>query len=401
MFSVTFHSIINGLEKKIFTMCVDEHSDAYEVFNGALAGFLWLVSLFITSVHSFKVYQDLFTSERKSLAHRRVKPATSALYKKATYSTLITALLYCVCLMALAIQYNFSKGSCRSFVALTVILLFGMVGAKCFLYLTYILRLHQIYGNSAYEYRERSLVCCAVSVIIMGVASLFVSETLIFTDPIYYDDQDDVFPYFCSVMFDFSNDIAMLFVGVIGVYDIIMSVALTIAFVVPLNKVVKGVECNQKVNAQLLYSGYKYKVLVLVASVTTLAWIVFAMAEMDVISTILMLLDYVVNPICLLMMTPYYPNNIYYERLCCACTFCCDWKRRSYRSATVDKERDDGVVKTAKSLDTSQVLGDKLTEKSVETTCTVVSYTSKTEQIEQTHTVTPIAGTPALNQEIQ
>eukprot|EP01084_Bolivina_argentea_P274373 467652_1 len=358
----------------------DQYPDTIETVNASAAGIFAIVSLVITATHSVKVYQDLFTTERKSLDHRRSKPVIDVSYKKATYLTLTTAILYTILLLCNAIQYNLSKDCMLALIFIGWIAYFY---SKAGLYLIYVLRLHQVYGLSAYGYKPTTLVSIAGFIFVFCTAMYIYAQVLMVTASYntIYDDTDNVFPYYCTLVVT-QQPHQMIVGGLITLFDFVFGIGAIVFFIIPLNKVIYAASGGnrlpsedpavEKRRTKMLYSGYKYKILVICASATTLAAVACYAAGLESVALILLQLDNVINPICLLMMTSYYPSNIFYERLCCLCILCCDPKRKSYRSHARDKAEIETRRASAytKSLDTSQEVGGAL-RPNVESTNTI------------------------------
>eukprot|EP01083_Nonionella_stella_P073264 197964_1 len=164
----------------------DQYPDAIETVNASSVGIFAIISLGITITHCVKVYQDLFTPERKSLDHRRAKTVIDAVYKKATYLTLATAILYTILLLCNAIQYNLSKDCMLALIFIGWIAYFY---SKAGLYLLYIMRLHQVYGLS----KPTTLASIAGFIIVFCTAMYIYAQVLMVTE-LYntiYDDTDN------------------------------------------------------------------------------------------------------------------------------------------------------------------------------------------------------------------
>eukprot|EP01083_Nonionella_stella_P210777 762739_1 len=203
----------------------------------------------------------------------------------------------------------------------------------------------------------------------LSVALFIVFVFYSFSNATIYDDTDGVFPWFCLVTPSAPYD--LMIGGVMLLYEVTACIMSIWSFTRPLKQVVAAVENtlsarnvlddkkvseSKKRNQKILYSGYKYKVLVITASTTTFLYIFVYIAGLTSTALVLLLFDNVVNPVCILLMTPYYPSNIYYERLCYVCVSCCDRGKASYRSqAEVSQPR---ASATGKSVDTSRALGD-------------------------------------------
>eukprot|EP00483_Globobulimina_turgida_P007340 UN07354 len=122
--------------------------------------------------------------------------------------------------------------------------------------------------------------------------------------------------------------------------DLILMIASIIAFILPINKCIKllkliqavgteDAEQNRKKFEKMLYAGFKCKVCVICASVTSLIWVISLLFGVFSVSCITTGIDFIINMICLMLMTPYYDDNIWYKRLCCLCIVCCDKQRKS------------------------------------------------------------------------
>ena len=119
---------------------------------------------------------------------------------------------------------------------------------------------------------------------------------------------------------------------------------------------------------QMLYIGYKYKVIVICASISSLLWVLISVInvfEVDIVS-FLAGIDFTINIFCLMLMTNYYPDERYYQRLCYLCICCCDWNKRSLMDKSMDISQDDNnkndhenslneMVKTTETMDQKEV----------------------------------------------
>eukprot|EP01084_Bolivina_argentea_P035224 65351_1 len=296
----------------------------------------------ITIFHTTKIYSDFCTSERKALDHRRTKPPISAGYKKMAYLTYLSILFLSIAVLVATIEYNFAAGTnCRDAGMFIAQLLdkFFYFSSKCFLYLVLILRLHEVYGTSAYGYNKNTLICCAVYIIFMSIFLFVFMEVLVATVGLYADDTDDSYPWSCHILP--ADPYVTIISGVMSLVDVVANITAIIFFIIPLNKVVRACaaynedkehQTPQKTKRfkKMLYTGYKYKVLVLVAALTTLLWVMLFVVGLNSFGAIVANLDFVINPLCLVLMTPYYPSDKYYEKLCYLCICCCDKNKESY-----------------------------------------------------------------------
>eukprot|EP01083_Nonionella_stella_P022038 60928_1 len=299
-----------------------EYEPIEEVLLAYPALVLAIVSVLLTSVHSFKFYQDFYTKERLSVQHRRHQPHMDTTYKRASHVTLVTVMFCTMFLVFQAIQYNFMTTNCGAG-AVTILTGLGLYGAKGGLYCTYVFRLHQVYRQSVYRYSTTKLVAVASIAVVVSMA-LFVFLTFgSFAAPVIYDDTDGTFPWFCQILM--KDPYQAMVGGVMVLFDVTASVLSIVGFTYPLKKVLQSEKDDPKAKDRIkkvVTAGYKYKVLVIAASSTTILWIFLVLFGLQSAGFIVMLLDYVINPVCLLLMTPYYPSTIYYERLCFLCICC-------------------------------------------------------------------------------
>eukprot|EP01084_Bolivina_argentea_P298419 514232_1 len=314
-------------------MAYKQYSPEEEGWTAAWTLIVFVLLLILTIVHASKMHSDLFTTERSVLNYRRTKPKITAGYKTMAYLTFAAVCGYLLQMTIAAIQSNFTAGNCKRMFLIDMLKNIGYFTAKCCLYLVLVFRLHDVYSSSAYGYRKTTIICFAITIIIISICLFAFYEALIFNETVYFDDTDGSWPWFCAILFDpkYGIIVSMLMV----LFDFTACIAAMVAFIIPLNKVVKACEettsntNNASANkrfAKMMYIGYKYKVLVIAAAVTTLSWIVLIIINRGA-GTILAQIDVFINPLCLVLMTPYYPNDKYYERLCIICIYCCDPKR--------------------------------------------------------------------------
>eukprot|EP01083_Nonionella_stella_P030023 82423_1 len=327
---------------------LSEYEPYEEMLNALSSLILTILFLPVIVVHTFYVYQDLFTPLRKSLNHRRKKVYITVGYKRTNYLTVSCIWFFCLALFGTALQYNFTIGRCSFF--LTVIEKVGYFGSKMLLYLTYILRLNEVYSRSAFGYSEKSLKCTAIAVIIWVFALFIFTEILFILVPHTYQDTDGKFPYYCQIT---AEDPWKTFVGGgILLFDIIASISAVVLFRLPLTKVTKAASdapdgdgsnlhnsSKNKLLGKMMYAGTKYMILVWSASFFTLLWIVVMMVGAQSYASFLIIFDFVVNPVSLILMAPYYPSNVYYERICCLCIKCCDRSVNKYKSQAAVQDR--------------------------------------------------------------
>ena len=144
----------------------------------------------------------------------------------------------------------------------------------------------------------------------------------------------------------------LYYIGLLLV-EVFSTIGCLIAFLYPLRKTLKIMrEANQNINTiqstrKLIFIGYKAFILTAVGTLSTLIWlltfIIYSFATTVAI-------DFIINCVCLMLFTPYYPDDKWYQKLCYCCITCCDRRGLSYKS-TASKG---GVGTSPESVDTDQ-----------------------------------------------
>ena len=118
---------------------------------------LCVVIFFVfTMIHGLKLYQDLFTAERKSVSHRNNKPAKDTLYKYRTWLILLNPTAYGVAYVFMAIQKFAAQRHPFMAVSFTNVAFWSM--AKTSQYTVFALRLHHTYRHTNYGYPKWILI---------------------------------------------------------------------------------------------------------------------------------------------------------------------------------------------------------------------------------------------------
>merc|ERR1719333_1603299 len=113
-----------------------------------------LLSCLLT-IYSFKLYQDLYTEERKSVEYRKKKPLITTTYRWQQHLIAVAMLFYiiqCVTFIAQPFASDLNSwywlffGAC---IALSV--------AKTSQYTVFMLRLHNVYGTTHLAYKKGKL----------------------------------------------------------------------------------------------------------------------------------------------------------------------------------------------------------------------------------------------------
>jgi hypothetical protein len=213
-----------------------------------------------------------------------------------------------------------------------------------------------------------------------------------------YSVDDDAFPNPCLADMEGSVLIAP---AVTLVWDMFMNILSLCLFIIPLRKTLKemGHTINlnddtkmSKMSGKMFYLAVKYTLLTSGAAATTIVSLLLLLLVPPV--AYLMGFDVVFNSVCLMLMTAYYPDDKYYQRLCSCCLYlCCPKKLKTYKSraskGAEHRAKDDPSTK-----DTTQVYHHAMAKReSIQTQATATATDLEAEaelQITQTISLPPI-----------
>ena len=284
-------------------------SEDWRWFNGVITfGIGSIIGTIIALIHSKNVFSELlFTKSDISKAYRLL-------------SIIIVLSIYCyVGAMILSVSFMAPKSTkyCQlSIILITWIYLF----AKMFMYLAFIIRLYIVYSNPIYHYSVTKLIIIS-SIIITWTILLCVGASFSSKSDEYHGQKHYI--TYCTARTQSLGAIIM------GLYDIVLSITSIIAFINPLAKVIKSsLDLNSDISKEqkdkldrLVYVGTKYVILTSVASVSTFIFMLMIVFRMSWGGSY----DWIINIICLILMTPYYDEKRYYKRLCCGTIKCSKW----------------------------------------------------------------------------
>ena len=337
-----------------------------------------LILTIIFIIHSKKIYSDLFTKSRHSVSHRSKLPHMDFNYKAITILTHLSIISYVISTISGALaEWTIITQSINCLFIVKFSSIFYLI-AKSSMYCVFLYRLHMVYCNSAYSYNPKiitifgiiNLIYC-ITMIILFIWSTKVSPNgfsfgkyAIFCNPSY--------PEFLPL--------------VLGGFDLFMSILCLIAFIYPLRKIAattakskssvlqysqspdhgkpgalvpdQSAMTKQQKNeikrsyktdqglTRLKAMGIKSSILTLTAVLST---VLILITVVILNSAMIIPIDAIINVICICLMTPYYRNETFYDRLCCLCIRCCMMeKQRDFPTptmmdnTTVSDEKDDG-----------------------------------------------------------
>ena len=150
----------------------DNVSSVYVWFSAMIWIIYTLILGAINVIHFRKTYQDLYTVERKSIAHRAHRSkninSTDIFYKAAAILTCVLCFTYFMVALVIAILFNLSFDShCNYLVWLPYLM--GYQFAKYCLYSLFLIRLHAVYKSTTYKYGRCSF---SILFIIISTATL-------------------------------------------------------------------------------------------------------------------------------------------------------------------------------------------------------------------------------------
>ena len=271
-----------------------------------------LMAIPIAFIHSKNVYIDL---------HNKTPTNTITItYKLLQYTMLCS--LYCYIWTILCYILSVRPQLMNHCQSIILNMTWSYLLSKMFMYLTFIIRLYAVYNNPIFHYNHKTLkIICLI--ILTCTFSIAILVTLT-SKPYPYFGTNDYIAY-CH------GDIQPIAAALTGLYDICLSIGSMIAFINPLRKVIKsltqstngtdGVSMKSDVN-KLMRAGMKYAILTSIATMSSLLLMVkIALGDGSGAP-----LDFVVNMVCMVLMTKYYNDKRVYERLCCGaikCSYCC------------------------------------------------------------------------------
>eukprot|EP01083_Nonionella_stella_P316850 1151116_1 len=344
--------------------------------------------------HSFKVYQDFFTDERKSLNHRLNKPKLTQDYKFVQYLTLFVIFNYMMCAILFSAEM-FNYNTLQSCIDTNNVGGWFMLLGKGCIYYLFMCRLDVCYGKSAYGYSKTLIRVVGWGNVAFGLLFEGFTTYMMARYWGWFADVDE-FPNPCyPIVIPGDYTSPLFFSTTMMAWDFSMNVLALVLFLNPLRKVLKWkLPCNSNdavekpdsnLTRSMVYIAIKYTILTAFASLSTsFIWgFVFFFPD----SYVVVSWDVVVNSCCIMLMTAYYPDEVWYERICCSCVFCCVLPCcGQYRLARMKAEKE--LMKSRTSGDTNETGGRATFDQSM------ASETGPTVDITTTHTTTAITAAP-------
>lgn len=312
----------------------------------------WAVVMFM--YHAFLHYQDFYTEERKPVSYRRRPPSITPIYKLVGYVTLIQVFFTVMIQAGTILLYaaDNDKPNMLQYCDLAVVLCTSGMLTKLFIYYAYELRLYLVYQGTKYERKKCTRILLPVILTIWGLLMVVWSlegggVSIIGAFPTWMLDGRcegiPQAPYLLSFLgFDFGCGLMYVIFFIIPIRDVIRSVQGS-----KLN-----VQKQSKLSKKMIAVGLKVTILSAVVWVSTLVnFVIFGATGLPLIN-----IDYCVNSLCLILMTPYYPDHKYFYKWCKCCISCCDrngfTKSKELMPPSSPSETDQ-LEASAKSMDSS------------------------------------------------
>jgi len=315
---------------KADTRVEQANSDAYLFVCWAFYIVAGVMLLIITIRHLIYVKKDLWSSEpdRREMFTKRCRrtfkttqlPALDSLYKLLNFTTLLSLVLWtCSLLSGCFAFFSQSDEGCTVVVRFVVVL---QVLAENAMYVTHLLRLDRLYKPSPFQCRRKCIWFFAFLLIAFAFAvSLTVAISVDVVRVPWDKGGASGIPNLCVW-----KDVGpmMVLTAAITVERIIVTIAVYYAYTYPLHKMINFYRSrgDEGIARKIDRSGYKLFILTMVAMFSS---IIFLLVCGFTNLAILHIPPIVIDAVCLVFMTSYYPDAIYYRRFCTFCLYLCPW----------------------------------------------------------------------------
>eukprot|EP01084_Bolivina_argentea_P017569 32805_1 len=316
------------------------------------------ITLILTCIHTYNTISDLCTKSRKSLSglHKSRIPERTTIYKTLMVLNCAAVILFFLVLGSITMrdivlycyytrtteQYSYNNIYLFNKLTLLVHIWVYWIG-KLFMWYVFLIKLELAYRGSVYAYSSRTILIVAV---VITVHTLVV---LIF------------FTFDQKVTVEISNDeiVVNVYVNIVIICiamgsELVMNIVYLYAFIRPLQLLMKSMLNHSHNNkhsghsaAYFLHIGIKLVVLTSMAAISTICGLIFAAIANG--SGLVGRVDVIINCICLMFNTLYYPNT-YYHATCCLIVKCCNAMlkiKESYYEETSQKSKTSKNSKTS------------------------------------------------------
>eukprot|EP01084_Bolivina_argentea_P272733 464435_1 len=284
---------------------------------------LTLIMIFVVVAHFVNIISDLCTESRKAVLHRNERPKINLKYKVLAWLTFVSVVLFAIAIITNSLviyNYKLSLDLCAFNYWLQVICVGTYMTAKLFMYLVFLLRLVMVYGSSSYAYNTNCLLIIAIIFVIITLAIIIIH---VFAYRVHALGYNGLF-IICDGTF---NAIATLLVAIT---DFSAAFGFIAAFLYPLWKNVNLLRKYHATNPRLhslINIGLKATILTTTAGISTII-VVLIIGLLEGKTGVFFgyfaaPLEFIVNSLCILLMTPYYSDDKYYRKMCCIMIKCC------------------------------------------------------------------------------
>ena len=182
-----------------------------------------------------------------------------------------------------------------------------MIAKQC-MYLVLILRLHIVYNNTIFKYKERNLYFVAIVSCIYSIINATVGLLYTESEAGFYDNAP--FAMHCAGIY------RVWYIIVVAVGDGAMCLWFLYSFLRPIRILIKNEQKSDSNYYDLLHIAVKAFTLTSCALASTLTFLTYLLFT-D--SLLLLGVEVNMNCICMSLMTPYYSDAVYYDKWCCLC----------------------------------------------------------------------------------
>lgn len=264
-----------------------------------------ILQLSMLSYHCYNVYKHEIASTTESPTEEK----KSSLYRITTVLTIFFMIIYCLSTSTGLIQtFDCHKGG--KFLGWACLL---YQTAKALMHIIFLIRLHIVYRCSTYAYNPKSLIICAIFIIITQIASgIYGSMT--------YIKHKYTVNVFKRKMITCTTTLDVRYIAMVLPLDLIITTGLLIAFIIPLYKLLKSMQ-NQHKNAtqDIEQSAIKLTILTVIALISSL---LSHPISVFTDSTFIYGMDIPLNMLCVMLTSSYYCKM--YKILCCGAIKVCD-----------------------------------------------------------------------------
>eukprot|EP01084_Bolivina_argentea_P129501 228711_1 len=276
-----------------------------------IAALILVIQLVVQTIY---VFQDLCTKARRSVSFRQSKPLITKTYILMVVCSAMGVFLYSLAIvLVIPQQWTYFSDACLEFL---IVSSDCWIAAKEFMYFSFLLRLHIVYGETQYKYSVNKLCIVAILSSILTISNLTFTVFFSGTTLIFYPH----YPLFlhCSAVYPLWH------VMLVGGLDVVMAIGFLYAFIMPLRDVIK---VNLKSSRNIHDKAGRQKNFVHLQSLGRKSLILTTTAVSSTLFLLLLILftsslfftgvDCVLNNFCIMFMTPYYSDERYYKRFCC------------------------------------------------------------------------------------